>query len=257
MIFNRLTHTAQHVTGAHGMGTAARPDRVRAHLTIATVLVSAIVVMTVACGGGSGWKEVSFATADGGTIFADLYGGSGPDAVVLAHGAAFDKARWAPLATWLAGRGHQVLAIDFRGYGRSTAGADSHALFEDVLAAVRYLHSQGVAQVSVLGASMGGGAVAEAAVRAAPGEIDRVILVSPVPILDPEHLRGPMLFIGSQNESMVAQVTEEYRRAPEPKRLVLLPGTAHAQHILATEQAEHLRTTVAEFLERRTALTSP
>jgi esterase/lipase len=60
-------------------------------------------------------------------------------------------------------RGHQVLAIDFSGYGRFTAGADSHALFEDVLAEVRYLHSHGVARVSVLGASMGGGAVAEAA----------------------------------------------------------------------------------------------
>jgi pimeloyl-ACP methyl ester carboxylesterase len=55
---------------------------------------------------------------------------------VFAHGAAFDEAGWAPLASWLACRGHQVLASDFRGYGRSTAGADSHALFEDVLAAV-------------------------------------------------------------------------------------------------------------------------
>jgi pimeloyl-ACP methyl ester carboxylesterase len=225
--------------------------RVRAHQAIAIVLVSATVAMTVACGDASLSKEVSFPTADGGTVFADLYAASSPDAVVLAHGAAFDKASWVPFATWLAGRGHQVLAIDFRGHGRSMAGADSHALFEDVLAAVRYLHNLGVARVSVLGASMGGGAVAEAAVHAAPGEIDRVILVSPVPILDPENLRGPVLFICSQNEPMVAQMTEEYRRAPEPKLLVLLPGTAHAQHIFATEQAEDLRTTVAEFLERR------
>lgn len=38
------------------------------------------------------------------------------DAVVPAHGAAFDKTSWASFASWLAGRGHQVLAIDFR-YG--------------------------------------------------------------------------------------------------------------------------------------------
>jgi hypothetical protein len=50
---------------------------------------------------------------------------------------------------------------------------------------------------------------------------------------------------------MVAQIREQYRRAPEPKRLVLLPGTAHGQHIFATDQAERLRTTVAEFLEQR------
>lgn len=142
--------------------------RVRAHQAIAIVLVSATVAMTVACGDASLSKEVSFPTADGGTVFADLYAASSPDAVVLAHGAAFDKASWVPFATWLAGRGHQVLAIDFRGHGRSMAGADSHALFEDVLAAVRYLHNLGVARVSVLGASMGGGAVAEATVHAAP-----------------------------------------------------------------------------------------
>ena len=147
-------------------------DHVSAHLTIAIVLMSAILATTVACGDASRSKEVSFGTTDGGTVFADLYAASSPDAVGLAHGAAFDKASWAPLATWLAARGHQVLAVDFRGYGRSTAGADSQALFEDVLAAVRYLHTHGVARVSVLGASMGGGAVAEAAVRAAPGEID-------------------------------------------------------------------------------------
>jgi pimeloyl-ACP methyl ester carboxylesterase len=87
---------------------------------------------------------VSFSTSDGHTVVADLYAARVSDAVVLAHGAAFDKASWAPFATWLAGRGHQVLAIDFRGYGRSTPGTDSRALFEDVLAAVRYLHGRGV-----------------------------------------------------------------------------------------------------------------
>ena len=225
--------------------------RERTHLTIAIVLVTAFVATAVACGGPSQSREVSFPTADGGTVFADLYAASSPDAVVLAHGAAFDKASWAPFATWLAGRGHQVLALDFRGYGRSRAGTDSRALFEDVLGAVRYLHALGVTRVAVLGASMGGRAAAEAAVRAAPGEIYGSVLLSPVPIADPEHLRGPVFFIASREEPMVAQITEQYRRVPEPKQLIFLPGTAHGQHILATEQAEPLRTTVAEFLEAR------
>jgi len=37
---------------------------------------------------------------------------------------------------------------------------------------------------------------------------------------------------------------------PEPKRLVLLPGTAHPQHIFATEQGERLTVTVTDFLSR-------
>jgi pimeloyl-ACP methyl ester carboxylesterase len=216
---------------------------------IGIALLGAATITTLACGAGPQPREVRFRTADGGTVVADLYAASGSDAVVLAHGAAFDKASWAPLAVWLAGRGHQVLAIDFRGYGGSTAGADRRGLFEDVLAAVRHLRSRGVAHVAVLGASMGAGAAADAAVRAAPGEIDRLILLSPVAIADPEHLRGPVLFIASREEPMAAQVTEQYQRVPEPKRLVLLPGAAHAQHIFTSGQAERLRTTIAEFLE--------
>src|SRR5262249_53690682 len=150
-----------------------RPARrsVPRHSHLTTVLLTATVAAVVACGSGSPSQQVSFPTADGGTVGADFYPAKGPDAVVLAHGAAFDKASWAPLATWLAGRGHQVLAINFRGYGHSMAGGDSQALFEDVLGAVRYLHAHGVSRVAVLGASMGGGAAAEAVVRAAPGEI--------------------------------------------------------------------------------------
>jgi hypothetical protein len=41
-------------------------------------------------------REVSFPTADGGTVVADLYTARCSDAVVLAHGATFDKASWPP-----------------------------------------------------------------------------------------------------------------------------------------------------------------
>src|SRR3989442_14376431 len=79
----------------------------------------------------------SFATADGGTIFADAYGEGGRDGVVLAHGSAFDKEIWRPLAEQFAGKGHRVLAIDFRCWGKSTAGSTKDALFEDGLATRR------------------------------------------------------------------------------------------------------------------------
>jgi hypothetical protein len=49
---------------------------------------------------------------------ADPYAVRSYDAVVPAYGAAFDKTSWASFASWLAGRGQQVLAIDFR-YGRA------------------------------------------------------------------------------------------------------------------------------------------
>src|SRR5205823_7354319 len=151
-------------------------------------------------------RPISFATADGGTIVADAYGEGGGDGVVLAHGSAFDKESWRPLAEQLAAKGYRVLAIDFRGWGKSTAGAAKDALFEDLLAAVRYLHRGGAARVSLVGASMGGGAAAQAAARAAPGEIDRLVLLSPAPASTPERVRGDNLFFACVHEPAVERI---------------------------------------------------
>jgi hypothetical protein len=42
-------------------------------------------------------RAMSFSTADGGTVVADLYAASSSDGVALTHGAAFYKVSWAPL----------------------------------------------------------------------------------------------------------------------------------------------------------------
>ncbi|MEZ5292352.1 MAG: alpha/beta fold hydrolase [Vicinamibacterales bacterium] len=192
---------------------------------------------------------VGFATADGGHVVADRYG-SGTDAVVLAHGARFDKASWARQAQALADRGHVVLAIDFRGYGASTPGRDPKALFEDVLAAVRDARAQGARTVSVVGASMGGGASARAAVEARPGEIDRLLLLSPVSIEDPGRMHaGRILYIASRDEPMAPGIRDQFTRAPEPKRLELLEGDGHAQNIFPTPQGPALTRLLLDFLK--------
>jgi len=193
-------------------------------------------------------QEVSFATADSGTVHANRYG-SGNRGVVLAHGAVFDKESWAGLADSLARRGLVVLAIDFRGHGKSVAGTQERGLDEDVLAAVRYLHAHGAGSVSVVGASMGGGASARAATEAGPGEIDRLILLSPVSIPDPGAMHAAsVLYIASRDERMAPGIREQYERAPEPKRLVLLEGSAHAQNIFATDQGPGLTRILLEAL---------
>ncbi len=195
-------------------------------------------------------RHVSFETADGGNVEADVYG-QGSDAVVLAHGAAFNKESWKPTAEVLAKAGHLVLVINFRGRGSSTAGREARALFQDVLAAVRYARAGGAATVSVVGASMGGGASAQAAVEARPGEIDRLFLLSAVSIAGPESMKaGRFLFVASRDEAMAASVQQQFARTPEPKRLELLDGAAHAQNIFATEQGARLTALIVEFLRR-------
>lgn len=192
--------------------------------------------------------EVRFKTADGGSIVAHLYKNGG-HAVILAHGAIFDKESWQPLAEHLAKNGLTVLAIDFRGYGKSTAGKQKNALHLDILGALAYLKENGVHTVSVLGASMGGGAAARASVNAQKGDIHKLILLSPVPIQHPEELKADeIIYLGSKDEALAARIKTQFQKAPEPKRLKLLSGSAHAQHIFKTAQAEELTALITKFL---------
>jgi len=121
----------------------------------------AILLMT---GPAVAQEHVSFPTEDGGVVYADIYG-KGERGVVLAHGGQFNKESWEKQALELTKAGFRVVAIDFRGYGQSR-GPQSKSGFDgveyDVLAAVRYLHKAGAKSVSVVGASFGGAAAADA-----------------------------------------------------------------------------------------------
>jgi alpha-beta hydrolase superfamily lysophospholipase len=192
-------------------------------------------------------REVSFPTSDGGRVVGSLYG-VGDHAVVLAHGAVFDKESWAEQARVLVDKGLRVLAIDFRGYGKSQAGSQEEALHLDILAAMRYLRDQGAKRVSVVGGSMGGRAAAQAAVEAKEGEIDRLILLAHAPIRRPQEIKGSKLFIVSQGDRLSQSVKQQYEAAPQPKKLVILEGNAHAQHIFRSPQADELTKQIVDWL---------
>jgi pimeloyl-ACP methyl ester carboxylesterase len=192
-------------------------------------------------------------------IHADLYG-SAPRAVVLAHGGRFNRESWIPQARELEAAGFSVLAIDFRGNGGSTGpGKDDPQgppLYNDVLAAVRYLRSSGAKTVSVVGGSMGGAAAADALARAAPGEIQRVVLLA-AGAGAPEKMTGRKLFILCRDDAdgekrlRLPEIRAQYQRAPDPKELIVLECSAHAQFIFQTSQAERLMREILRFLTAR------
>jgi alpha-beta hydrolase superfamily lysophospholipase len=191
---------------------------------------------------------ITLTTADGGRVRADLYDGGG-DGVVLVHGAAFDRASWAPLAGTLRARGLRVLAIDLRGRGTSTPGSRGDAgRFEDALAAVRELRRRGAPRVSLVGASMGGAVAADAVIASQPGEVSLVVLLSPASLAEPERLGVSSVFILSDGEPMAQRIRDNFRRAPEPKRLIVLAGAAHAQHVFATAEGGHLTQVLVDTL---------
>lgn len=197
-------------------------------------------------------EPVSFKTDDGGIIHADYYP-AGTTAVVLAHGAIFNKESWRELAEHLVSGDISTLAIDFRGYGRSRGGNESSRRFEDILAAMRYLHErQDIEEIAVLGASMGGAAAGKAAVHAHPGDISRLLLLSPTPIPNPAKMRADnILYIASQDERGIATIKSQYQLAPAPKQLKLLKGNAHAQHIFTTSKKNDLIETIIHFLHAK------
>jgi dienelactone hydrolase len=190
-------------------------------------------------------------------IQADLYG-SGTRGVVLAHGGRFHKESWKKQAQALADAGFLVLAVRFRGDAFNPDGspdssgstADNAA---DVLAAVSYLHRSGAKTVSAVGASLGGDAVGEADAQSKPGNIARIVLLGSSGGDHPEKLSGRKLFIVARDDRSgsglrLPEISSNYERAPQPKKLVILKGSAHAQYLFDTDQGPRLLSEILRFL---------
>lgn len=215
-------------------------------------LFVALIVTTVA----AAQQTVSFPTEDGGRVCADVYRG-GTRAVVLAHGGRFTKESWHEQANVLASDGFKVLAIDFRGFGCSSGPGEKdfdHAPFEnDVLAAVHYLKTRGAKTISVVGGSFGAGAAGNASIKSSPGDIDRIVFLGGAPNLPAEKLKSRSLFIVARDDANEAgprlpRIRTQYERAPQPKELVILDGSAHAQFLFQTSQGDGIMHEILRFL---------
>jgi pimeloyl-ACP methyl ester carboxylesterase len=204
-------------------------------------------------------RTMSFPTEDGGVVYADIYG-EGDRAVVLVHGGQFNKESWQKQAHALAELKFKVLALDLRGYGKSRGPGDADSmdapLYQDVLAAVRYLRKSGAKTVSVVGASMGGWAAGDASIASKPGEIDRVVFLGSAPSRSADKLKCPSLFIVARDDASgdgprLPGIRAQYDKAPEPKELIVLDGSAHAQFLFQTDQADRVMREIIRFLSAK------
>jgi pimeloyl-ACP methyl ester carboxylesterase len=199
---------------------------------------------------------VSFPTSDAGVVGADLYGG-GPHWVVLVHGGRYSKESWADQAPVLAASGLHVLAIDLRGRNASHGGPEpgsERLIHLDVLAAMEFARGHGAETISLVGASLGGWAAGEAAVESPPGSVDALVLLAATPVQEPERLQGRKLFVVAEEDRTahgrprLEAIRDQYRRAPEPKELVVLESDAHAQALFETELGAELVRILVEHL---------
>jgi pimeloyl-ACP methyl ester carboxylesterase len=221
-------------------------------MSVLRALPLALVLTTLAVA----QQTVSFPTEDGGRVCADLYG-QGSRAVVLAHGGRFNKESWREQAQVLASKGFRILAIDFRGFGCSTgpgqANFDSAPFANDVLAAVRYLKADHATTVSVVGGSFGGAAAGDASIQSPPDTIDRIVFLGAAPNLSAENLKSRALFIVARedrNDSgpRLPGIRAQYEKAPQPKELIVIDGSAHAQFLFQTDQNTRVMREIVRFL---------
>ena len=221
------------------------------------IKILGICLVIALLSGCSASRHISFPTEDGGVVYADKYG-SGAHAVILAHGGRFTKESWKKQAEVLAGKGFLVVAIDFRGRGRSQGGDGKNDSDEyvhlDVLAAIDYLHGKGATDISVVGASFGGWAAAKA-INQSNIEVDRIVLLAAT-VDEPATLPGRKLFILTEKDYMgegtlrLPEIRSQFEQASEPKELVLLAGDAHAQHIFSSDQGSRLMMEIVRFLTK-------
>ncbi len=117
-----------------------------------------------------GWtyRDVSFADADGLVLRGWWIPGTRHQTVVMVHG--WTSSRQEPMSKsgYLHAAGYNLLVFDLRGHGASDGGYTTMGWVEpdDVRAAVRFARAQDSGPVALLGYSMGGAIVVEAAAGA-------------------------------------------------------------------------------------------
>ena len=154
-------------------------------------------------------------SADGVPIRFEVSGKDGPT-LVLVHGWAFDRHLWDDQVKRLSPR-HRVITLDLAGHGESgrqrpkwTMGAFG----EDVKAVIE---SVNVKEVVLIGHSMGGAVVVEAA-RRIPGRIKGIVLIDTLLDVEqrtpPEAIESMAKQLGADYPTTVTKMTTEYLFAP-------------------------------------------
>jgi pimeloyl-ACP methyl ester carboxylesterase len=206
---------------------------------VATLAVDGMISDTAA--GRAAWDgctakagDVAFRAADG-TRLAGHRFGNGRVAVVLAHQSDGNLCQWLTYGRRLARLGYLAISFDFRNVGDSQQRGypANNRPGGDVAGAVREARRLGAKKVFLVGASLGGSAVLQAASNVAPrvagvvsvsGAADLSRAIESVP-----HLAVPVLYIaGSDDRDFAADARRLY--AATPKRygkLLLLDDFRH------------------------------
>jgi alpha/beta hydrolase family protein len=176
----------------------------------------------------------------GGALHAREAGPERGACVLLLHGGRYSARDWEELGTLarLAGAGLHAVAIDWPGYGASTAWKDAPSAPELL---GRVLAELAVERALVVGASLGGGFALELA-AAAPERVAGLVLVAPAGAADfaPARWSTPTLLLwGDEDPILAPAVGRGLRERLTGARLEILPG-GHACYLEQPERFHEL-----------------
>ncbi len=189
---------------------------------------------------------------------ADLYGTlPARRAAVLVHGQNWDALGWRDVAALLRDRGVPALALNLRGYDGSTGRTDRYvpgrpwSPVTDVRAAARLLRERGVAEVALVGASLGGHAVLGAALEE---DVECVVSISaPVESVPDElsaKVKGRKLYVGTSDDAGGAtpHILASFAALTYPKTLLLFGGKEHSRGMFAAPYGRAAIDAIARFV---------
>lgn len=209
-------------------------------------------------------RPVTFETADGVSINAELYG-SGRTAIIFSV-MGNCKPGWTELARASAAQGFLALTYQWRG---CKTDPNNEALLkkflDDTRGAISFVRGQGATRLILAGASLGG--VASAKLAGEAQAIGLAVLAAPGSIsqwgfeIQAAEVAGgiPKLFITAENDAVVpaAAARALHDLAAEPKEWQTYPGTAHGTDLFDTDSGPALTQRLLAYFKEVDLLSSP
>jgi len=207
-----------------------------------------------------GYWEVTFKTDDSVEIEGRIFG-IGENGLILAHMYPADQESWKDFALLLSQKGYRVLTFNFRGYGKSGGEKKISLIYKDVLAAYDFFKEEGVEDIILIGASMGGTAVLKAA---SEREVKGVISMSgplnwkEMGLSAEEEIKlieEPKLFMASEGDSSAKNSANlMYELSNEPKQIEIYPGSEHGTNMFLGKEGEQVKQDIISFIEENLSI---
>ncbi|HUG55536.1 MAG TPA: alpha/beta fold hydrolase [Candidatus Limnocylindrales bacterium] len=196
--------------------------------------------------------------SEGETITAELHGAlPARRAAILVHGTTWDADGWREVAPRFVARGVPALALNLRGHGGSTGTVEEFlpgrpwSPMTDLRTAKAWLRERGVAEIALVGASLGGHAVLASSFE---GDAECLVTVSapvaPVPDELSRLVRGRVLYVCADRDRDGAypNVQASFAALTVPKTLVVFGGEEHSRAMFAAPYGDEMLDVVARFV---------